>query len=88
MAGRSVVSASRLAAALKSKLERAASCLGAAKDAKSGQGAAGLSGQLYQTLVQNDTTQAGNIGKSISSLAAALNGKTQTNLGGNTVTVT
>jgi hypothetical protein len=52
-----------------------------------GRSAAGLEGQLYQALVQNDTTQAANIGKSIASLAAALNGKTSTNLGGQTVTI-
>jgi hypothetical protein len=47
-----------------------------------GQGAAGLSGSLYQTLVQNDTTQAANTGKAIATLAAALNGKS-TNTAGN-----
>jgi hypothetical protein len=52
-----------------------------------GQQSAGLSGQLYQALVQNDTTQAGNIGKAIASLAAALNGKTQANIGGQTLTL-
>jgi hypothetical protein len=52
-----------------------------------GQQAAGLSGQLYQALVQNDTTQAGNIGKAIAALAAALNGKTQANIGGQTLTL-
>jgi hypothetical protein len=50
-----------------------------------GQGASGLSNQLYQTLVQNDTTQAANTGKAIASLAAALNGKT-TNTAGNVTT--
>jgi hypothetical protein len=52
-----------------------------------GAGLSGLSGQLYTSLVQNDTTQAANIGKSIASLAAALNGKTSANLGGQTVTI-
>lgn len=47
-----------------------------------GQGAAGLSGQLYQALVQNDTTQAVNTGKAIAALAAALNGKAQASAGG------
>jgi len=50
-----------------------------------GQGASGLSDQLYQTLVQNDTTQAANTGKAIASLAAAMNGKT-TNTAGNVTT--
>ena len=48
----------------------------------SAQGAAGLSGQLYQTLVNNDTTQAANTGKAIATLAAALNGKSSANVGG------
>ncbi|WP_375778573.1 hypothetical protein ACE103_05270 [Bradyrhizobium sp. ma5] len=52
-----------------------------------GQSAAGLSGQLYQALVQNDTAQASNIGKAISSLAASLNGKTQTSIGGTNPTL-
>jgi hypothetical protein len=52
-----------------------------------GQSAAGLSGQLYQALVQNDTTQAGNIGKAIASLAAALNGKTQATIGNTPITI-
>jgi hypothetical protein len=55
-----------------------------------GQSAAGLSGQLFQSLVQNDTTQAANTGKAIASLAAALNGKTQASgsgSGGTTVTI-
>jgi hypothetical protein len=52
-----------------------------------GQGAAGLSGQLYQALVQNDTTQAANTGKAIATLAAALNNKSQGNFGGTTITV-
>lgn len=47
-----------------------------------GQGASAMSDQLYQTLVQNDTTQAANTGKAIASLAAAMNGKT-TNTAGN-----
>jgi hypothetical protein len=46
-----------------------------------GQAAAGLSGQLYQALVQNDTTAAANTGKAIATLAAALNGKTNANIG-------
>ena len=41
----------------------------------SGAQATGLSGQLYSTLVQNDTAQAANTGKAIANLAAALNGK-------------
>ena len=49
--------------------------------------AAGLSGDLYKTLVQNDTTQAANTGKAIATLAAALNGKSQANMGGTTITV-
>jgi hypothetical protein len=53
----------------------------------SAQGAAGLSGQLYQTLVQNDTTQSANMGKAIATLAAAMNGKSQANIGGTTVSV-
>jgi len=51
----------------------------------SGMGAAGLSGNLYQTLVQNDTQQAANTGKAIATLAAALNGKSQANLNGITI---
>lgn len=50
-----------------------------------GAGAAGLSGQLYSALVQNDTTQAANAGKAIATLAAALNGKTNTNIGSTNV---
>jgi hypothetical protein len=46
-----------------------------------GQSAAGLSGSLYQSLVQNDTTSAANTGKAIATLAAALNGKSSNNLG-------
>jgi hypothetical protein len=52
-----------------------------------GQNAAGLSGQLYRALVQNDTTQSANIGKAIASLAAALNGKTQATLGSTPITI-
>jgi hypothetical protein len=52
-----------------------------------GQGAAGLSGQLYTALVQNDTTQSANIGKAIASLAAALNGKSQAKLGSTPITI-
>lgn len=50
-----------------------------------GQGAAGLSGQLYQALVQNDTAAAANTGKAIATLAAALNGKSQNTAGNITV---
>jgi hypothetical protein len=53
----------------------------------SGANLSGLSGNLYTALVQNDTTQAANIGKSIASLAAALNGKTQATLGNQTITL-
>ncbi len=53
----------------------------------SGAQAAGLSGQLYQALVQNDTTQAANTGKAIAALAAALNGKGQASGSGTTVTI-
>ena len=52
-----------------------------------GQSAAGLSGQLYQTLVQNDTTQAANTGKAIATLAAALNGKSSNTIGGTNISV-
>jgi hypothetical protein len=54
---------------------------------QAGQSAAGLSADLYKALVQNDTTQAGDIGKAIASLAAALNGKTQANIGGQSLTL-
>jgi hypothetical protein len=50
-----------------------------------GQSAAGLSGQLYSALVQNDTTQAGNIGKPIATLASALNGKSNNTIGGTNI---
>ena len=50
-----------------------------------GAGAAGLSGQLYQSLVQNDTTQAANAGKAIATLAAALNGKSTNSIGNTTI---
>ena len=50
-----------------------------------GASAAGLSGSLYQALVQNDTTQAANAGKAIATLAAALNGKSSNSIGGVTV---
>jgi hypothetical protein len=53
----------------------------------SGQSAAGLSGQLYQALVSNDTAQAANIGKAIATLAAALNGKSNTTIGGTNIQV-
>jgi hypothetical protein len=52
-----------------------------------GQKAAGLSGQLYTALVPNDTTQSANIGKAMASLAATLNGKTQTTLGSTPITI-
>ena len=52
-----------------------------------GQNASGLSAQLYQTLVQNDTTQAANTGKAIATLAAALNGKSSASVGGQTITI-
>jgi hypothetical protein len=50
----------------------------------------GLSGNLYQSLVANDTTQAANAGKAIAALAAALSGKGQVSgsgSGGTTVTI-
>lgn len=53
----------------------------------SGAAAAGLSGQLFTQLVQNDTTQAANTGKAIATLAAALNGKSQASAGGQTITI-
>jgi len=52
---------------------------------QSGATAAGLSGQLFTALVQNDTTQAANTGKAIATLAAALNGKSQNSAGGITI---
>jgi hypothetical protein len=52
-----------------------------------GQSAAGLSGNLYQTLVQNDTAQAANTGKAIATLASALNGKSSANINGTNVTI-
>src|SRR6266851_5548974 len=52
-----------------------------------GQGAAGLSGQLYQALVQNDTAAAANTGKAIATLAAAMNGRSQATLGGTNISV-
>jgi hypothetical protein len=52
-----------------------------------GQGAAGLSGQLFQALVQNDTTQAANTGKAIATLAAALNGRSSNSIGGTNISV-
>ena len=48
----------------------------------SGAQAAGLSGQLFQALVQNDTVQAANTGKAIATRAAAMNGKSNTSVGG------
>lgn len=53
----------------------------------SGAAAAGLSGQLFTSLMNNDTTQAANTGKAIATLAAAMNGKSQSQIGGTTVTV-
>jgi hypothetical protein len=50
----------------------------------------GISGNLYQSLVQNDTTQAANAGKAIAALAAAFNSKGQVSgsgSGGTTVTI-
>lgn len=52
-----------------------------------GQSAAGLSGQLYSTLVNNDTAQAANTGKAIATLAQALNGKSSATVGNQTITV-
>ena len=52
-----------------------------------GQSAAGLSGQLYQSLVQNDTTSAANTGKAIATLAAALNGRSSNTFGGTNIQV-
>lgn len=52
-----------------------------------GQAAAGLSGQLYQGLVANDTAQAKNTGAAIASLAAALNGRTQAKIGSTDINV-
>lgn len=53
----------------------------------SAMGAAGLSGQLYQTLVSNETASAANTGKAIATLAAALNNKTNANIGGTNIQV-
>lgn len=52
-----------------------------------GQSAAGLSGQLYQGLVANDTAAAKNTGAAIASLAAALNGRSQSTIGGTNINV-
>lgn len=52
-----------------------------------GQSAAGLSGQLYQGLVANDTAAAKNTGAAIASLAAALNGRSSSNIGGTNISV-
>lgn len=52
-----------------------------------GQSAAGLSGQLYQALVANDTAAAKNTGAAIASLAAALNGRTSTKIGDTNINV-
>ena len=51
----------------------------------SGQSAANLSGNLYQTLVQNDTAQAANMGKAIATLAASLSGKSSNSMGNVTI---
>ena len=53
----------------------------------SGIQSAGLSGQLFEALVQNDTTSAANTGKAIAALAAAMNGKGQASAGGQTITI-
>jgi hypothetical protein len=50
-----------------------------------GQNASGLSAQLYQSLVANDTAQAANTGKAIATLAAALNGKSSNTAGNVTI---
>lgn len=52
-----------------------------------GQAAAGLSGQLYQGLVANDTAAAKNTGAAIASLAAALNGRSQAKIGSTDISV-
>jgi hypothetical protein len=52
-----------------------------------GASSAGLSGQLFSTLVANDTTQAANAGKAIASLAAPLSGKSQATIGSTPVTI-
>lgn len=52
-----------------------------------GQAAAGLSGQLYQGLVANDTAAAKNTGAAIASLAAALNGRSQSTIGSTNINV-
>ena len=52
---------------------------------QSGATAAGLSGQLFTALVQNDTTQAANTGKAIATLAAAMNGKSTNTIGSTTI---
>lgn len=52
-----------------------------------GANATGLSGNLYQALVQNDTSQAANTGKAIAALAAALNGKSSATIGSTPVTL-
>jgi len=53
----------------------------------SGLQSAGLSGDLYKTLVQNDTAAAANTGKAIATLAAALNGKSSNTIGGTNISV-
>lgn len=52
-----------------------------------GQAAAGLSGQLYSGLVANDTAAAKNTGAAIASLAAALNGRSQSTIGSTNINV-
>lgn len=52
-----------------------------------GQSAAGLSGQLYTGLVANDTAAAKNTGAAIASLAAALNGRSQSTIGSTNINV-
>lgn len=52
-----------------------------------GQSSAGLSGDLFKTLVNNDTASAANTGKAIATLAAAMNGKAQAQAGGQTITI-
>lgn len=52
-----------------------------------GQSAAGLSGQLYSGLVANDTAAAKNTGAAIASLAAALNGRSQSTIGSTNINV-
>jgi hypothetical protein len=51
------------------------------------QGAAKLSGQLYAALVQNDTTQAANVGKALPRFAPLLNGKSEASIGRTPITI-